>query len=324
MHAKSEFNELTIRDTSMQQQSDGKTTMQVDAAGHQERGRQGGGALYVVATPIGNLDDFSLRAIATLRQVALIAAEDTRMSARLLDRHGIATRMLSLHEHNERRRAEEIISRLGQGEDIALISDAGTPAVSDPGALLVAEVHRAGHRVIPVPGASALIAALSVSGFPGPFHFTGFLPERGAARRKAIAALAKLECTLAFYEAPHRVVECVADLAAGLPGEREIVIAREMTKLFETVHRGPLAEALAWLEADSDRRRGEFVLLVSAGGAAAASLTVDSDAVLKALLAQLPLAQSVKLACAITGLRRGELYPRALELAGEKLVRGTP
>jgi 16S rRNA (cytidine1402-2'-O)-methyltransferase len=308
----------------MQEQNDGHPKVQADTTGPRDRGRPGAGALYVVATPIGNLEDFSLRAIATLRAVALIAAEDTRMSARLLDRHGITTRMLSLHEHNERRRAGEILSRLEQGEDVALISDAGTPAVSDPGALLVAEVHAAGYRVIPVPGASALIAALSVSGFPGPFHFTGFLPERDAARRKVIASLARLDCTLAFYEAPHRVVECVADLAAGLPGEREIVIARELTKLFETVHRGPLAQAQSWLEADADRRRGEFVLLVSTGGTAAAGLSVDSDAVLKALLAELPLAQSVKLACTITGLRRGELYPRALELTGQKAVPDAP
>ena len=162
----------------------------------------GEAALYVVATPIGNLEDISLRALAVLREADLIAAEDTRMTARLLDRHGIGTRMLSLHEHNEKGRAQEIVARLAAGERIALVSDAGTPAVSDPGALLVAAVHAAGHRVIPIPGPSALIAALSAAGLPGPFHFEGFLPERAAARRKAIAALATRPCTLVFYEAP--------------------------------------------------------------------------------------------------------------------------
>jgi 16S rRNA (cytidine1402-2'-O)-methyltransferase len=280
----------------------------------------GRGTLYVVATPIGNLEDITLRALSTLSGVAVIAAEDTRNTSRLLDRHGIATRMLSLHEHNEARRAAEIIRRLEAGEDVALVSDAGTPAVSDPGALLVATVREAGHRVVPIPGASAVIAALSAAGMAGTaFYFAGFLPEKPTARRKAIAELAALPCTLAFYEAPHRVLACVRDLAAELE-ERDIIIARELTKVYESVERCALGEAAAWLEADANRQRGEFVLLVSGAAprAAASGAAVPADHVLKTLMAELPLAQSVKLACAITGLKRGELYPRALELAGQK------
>ena len=285
------------------------------------------GALYVVATPIGNLTDITLRAIETLGAVDVIAAEDTRNSARLLERHGIATRMLSLHEHNEARRAEEIIRRLAEGQGVALITDAGTPALSDPGALLVQRVREAGHRVVPIPGPSAVITALSVAGLAGTaFHFAGFLPERSTARRKVIAGLAGLTCTVVFYEAPHRVVEAVRDLATELGGDgqksRDIVIARELTKMFESVHRCALGEAAGWLEADRDRQRGEFVLLVSgAEEKQAGTAAVDADKVLKLLLAELPLAQSVKLACAITGLKRGELYPRALELSGQKVAK---
>jgi 16S rRNA (cytidine1402-2'-O)-methyltransferase len=280
----------------------------------------------VVATPIGNLEDITLRALKVLGAVDVIAAEDTRNTARLLDRHGIRTRMLSLHEHNEARRAEEILRLLEEGKQVALVSDAGTPVLSDPGAILVARLRAAGHPVIPIPGPSAAMAALSVAGLSGTaFHFSGFLPERAAARRTAIAALAAEEALLVFYESPHRVQACVEDLAAVLGAEvgegaapREIVIARELTKLFESVHRCPLAEAAAWLAEDPNRVRGEFVLLVTGAPAAKApSSGADLDRVLKALLAELPLAQSVKLACGITGLRRGEVYARALELAGK-------
>ena len=278
--------------------------------------------LFVVATPIGNLEDITLRALKVLRSVEVIAAEDTRTTARLLDRHGISARMVSLHEHNESRRAEAIIQRLVEGQSVALVSDAGTPALSDPGAILVALVRSAGFRVIPIPGPSAVIAALSVAGLAGTgFQFAGFLPERSAARRKAIASFAGLACTLVFYEAPHRVVKCVEDLAAVLGPEREIVIARELTKIFESVHRCPLGEAAAWFEADTDRQRGEFVLLISGAESVAQdadAIAVSADGILRVLMAELTLAQSVKLACTITGMRRGDLYPRALELAGQK------
>ena len=281
-----------------------------------------GARLYVVATPIGNLEDITLRALKLLASVDVIAAEDTRNSARLLDRHGIRTRMLSLHEHNEARRAEDILRLLAEGKQVALISDAGTPVLSDPGAILVARVREAGYPVIPIPGPSAAMAALSVAGLAGTaFHFAGFLPERGSARRTAIAVLADEQALLVFYESPHRVQACVEDLAAVLGGEeggRDIVIARELTKLFESVHRCALADAPAWLAADPNHVRGEFVLLVTGAGARKGASTAELDRVLKPLLAELPLAQSVKLACGITGLRRGEVYERALELAGKQ------
>ena len=259
-----------------------------------------------------------MRALKVLDKADVIAAEDTRNTAHLLDRHGIRTRMLSMHEHNESRRAADILRLLGEGQSVALVSDAGTPVLSDPGALLVSEVRRAGYPVVPVPGPSAAIAALSVAGLAGTaFHFAGFLPERPAARRKAIAALASEMALLVFYEAPHRVLAAVEDLAAGLPG-RDIVIARELTKVFESVHRCPLAEAAAWLAADPNRVRGEFVLLVSRAEPDASAPDRDAlDCVLGPLLAELPLAQSVKLACSITGLRRSEVYARALELSGK-------
>lgn len=278
----------------------------------------------MVATPIGNLEDITLRALKVLGAADVIAAEDTRNTAHLLDRHGIRTRMLSLHEHNEARRAADILRLLADGQQVAMVSDAGTPALSDPGAILVARVREAGYPVIPIPGPSAVIGALSVAGLVGTaFHFAGFLPERAAARCAAIAALAAEEALLVFYEAPHRVLACIEDLAAVLGAEnaspRDIVIARELTKLFESVHRCALADAAAWLAADPNRLRGEFVLLVTGASprTGAAAEGADLERVLKALLAELPLAQSVKLACAITGARRGEVYPKALELAGK-------
>ena len=208
---------------------------------------------------------------------------------------------------------------MSAGQAVAYVTDAGTPGLSDPGSILVERVRAAGFRVVPIPGACAAVAALSVAGMPGTaFRFAGFLPERAAARRRAIAALAGEACTLVFYEAPHRVVDAVEDLAAGLGAERVIVMARELTKLFESVHRCTLGEAAQWLRADKDRQRGEFVLVVSGNPAPAeAGDAIDVDKVLKLLLAELPLAQAVKLACAITGRKRGDLYPRALELKAE-------
>ena len=272
----------------------------------------------MVATPIGNLEDITLRALKVLDKVDVIAAEDTRNTAHLLDRHGIRTRMLSLHEHNEVRRVADIVRLLAEGQSVALVSDAGTPVLSDPGAILVAKVREAGYPVVPVPGPSAAMAALSVAGLSGTaFHFAGFLPERPAARKKAIAALAGETALLVFYEAPHRVLSSVEDLAAELPG-RDIVIARELTKVFESVHRCGLAEAADWLAADPNRVRGEFVLLISGAAPDASSPDREAlDRVLGPLLAELPLAQSVKLACAIAGLRRSEVYARALELTGK-------
>ncbi|WP_284155336.1 16S rRNA (cytidine(1402)-2'-O)-methyltransferase [Sulfuricystis multivorans] len=271
--------------------------------------------LFIVATPIGNLSDITLRALETLRSVAVIACEDTRHARRLLDHYGIRTPLLALYEHNERQATERLIALLGEGKDVALISDAGTPAVSDPGALAVAAVHAAGFRVSPIPGANAAIAALSAAGFEGPFCFVGFLPTKVGARRTALRQLKMLPVNLVFYEAPHRIVETVADLASLLEPEREIVIARELTKLFEEIVRLPLLAAPAWLAADENRRRGEFVLLVS-GPPSCQGLDAESERILELLLTELPVKTAAKLAAEITGKSKNELYARALEMKG--------
>lgn len=277
-------------------------------------------ALYVVATPLGNLRDITLRALDVLARVDLIAAEDTRVTAVLLTHHRIATRMLSLHEHNERSRSREIIALLAAGRSVALVTDAGTPAVSDPGALVVAAVAAAGHPVVPVPGPSALIAALSASGVTAPeWMFCGFLPTKAGPRRRALERLAGCRCALVFYEAPHRVAATVAALAAALGRDRTLVIARELTKRFESIHRVRLSEAPEWLAADPDRVRGEFVLIVDAPDVDTATQAGEAgaearDSTLTALLSELPLAQAVRLAAAITGAPRNALYRRALAL----------
>jgi 16S rRNA (cytidine1402-2'-O)-methyltransferase len=289
--------------------------------GHGEQASEGAGKLYVVATPIGNLADISARALALLAQADLIAAEDTRNTAHLLAHHGIRAKLVALHEHNEMQRAAELVARMAAGETIALVSDAGTPAISDPGALLVARARAAGIAVCPIPGANAAIAALSAAGLAAPhFLFYGFLPVKPAARRAALEQLRELPYALVFYEAPHRVIECVAALTAVLGGAREIVIARELTKLFETIHLCTLDQAEAWLAADANRQRGEFVLIVSGARAEAQEgLPAEAERVLRLLLAQLPLKQAAALAAAISGARRNELYARALALrnAGE-------
>jgi len=283
---------------------------------HGEKTSEGAGKLYVVATPIGNLGDISARALAVLAQADLVAAEDTRTTQHLLAHHGIVAKLIALHEHNERERAADLVARIQVGKTIALVSDAGTPGISDPGALLVARARQAGIAVCPIPGANAAIAALSVAGLAAPhFMFYGFLPVKPAARRAALAALRELPYALVFYEAPHRVTECVADLAATLGADREIVIARELTKLFETIHRCRLDEASAWLAADPNRQRGEFVLIVTgAPEEKQEGLPAEAERVLRLLLAELPLRQSAALAAAITGARKNELYARALAL----------
>ena len=260
--------------------------------------------------------DITLRALDVLAGADTIAAEDTRNSAHLLTHHGItAKRLLALHQHNERGAADKVINLLAQGEAVALITDAGTPAVSDPGALVVDSVRAAGYRVIPIPGANAAVAALSAAGLAAPhFLFYGFLPNKSAARCKELHSLIEHPYTLVFYEAPHRILECVEDLLAVFGGEREIVLAREITKLFESIHRCRLDDAMAWLSSDPNNLRGEFVLLVSAAPERAEGLSAEVEHVLKALLAELPLKQAVQLAVQITGVARNELYQRALAL----------
>jgi 16S rRNA (cytidine1402-2'-O)-methyltransferase len=275
-------------------------------------------ALYVVATPLGNLDDITLRALDVLKGVDAIACEDTRHSGRLMQHLGIQARLIALHEHNEAEAAQKLIRLLREGKAVALVSDAGTPAVSDPGARAVAAVREAGFEVIPVPGPSAAIAALSASGLTDPhFLFYGFLPTKEAARRKAIAALKALPCALVFYEAPHRIEEAVADLALLLEPQRTLVIARELTKLFESIVSLPLAEAPAWLAADENRRRGEFVLAVAAPPPAE-GVPVEAERVLDLLLGELPLKQAVKLAAEITGASKNALYDLALAHKGKE------
>lgn len=271
--------------------------------------------LYVVATPIGNLSDITLRALETLRTVDVIAAEDTRMTTRLLDRHGISGKLLAVHEHNERRAAERLVGLLAEGKAVALVTDAGTPGVADPGAQVVAAVRKAGYTVVPLPGPNAAVTAMSASGFDADrFLFCGFLPARAVERRRVLAGLAAQTATLVFYEAPHRIVDSVADICAAFGGDRDIVIARELTKIHETVHRCRLDAAADWLQADDNRRRGEFVLVVAGATEVQQDDEAQVESVLKILLEELPLKQAVALAVRLTGGNRSALYQRALAL----------
>lgn len=272
------------------------------------------GALYVVATPLGNLADISLRALHVLGLVDAVACEDTRNTGALLSRFGIKTTLFAAHEHNEREAAEQVLQRLQSGQRVALVSDAGTPAVSDPGARMVDTVLAAGLRVIPLPGPSAMVAALSVSGLlSGEFHFAGFLPSRAAQRSSALRKLAGVTATLVFYEAPHRVLETVQALQVELGGERMLVICRELTKQFEQVHRCRLEEAAAWLKEDDNHQRGEFVLLVE-GAPEQETDSTEVDRVLGVLLEQCPVKQAATLAAQILGMKKNALYDRALAL----------
>jgi 16S rRNA (cytidine1402-2'-O)-methyltransferase len=281
---------------------------------HGEAAR-GSARLYVVATPIGNLADVTLRALEVLRSVDTVFAEDTRDAAHLLAHHGIRAKLAALHEHNEREATRALCRLLAAGKDVALVSDAGTPGISDPGAIAVAAARAAGFTVVPVPGPSAAVAALSVAAMPGPYAFIGFLPTKTAARRRALDRWRTLPHTLIFYEAPHRIFECVDDLVAVLGGERTVMIGRELTKLFETVHACRLGEARAWLEADPNRQRGEFVLVVSGATADdAVARAAEGERVLRLLLEELPVKSAARLAAEITGARKNDLYGKALEL----------
>jgi 16S rRNA (cytidine1402-2'-O)-methyltransferase len=271
-------------------------------------------ALYVVGTPIGHLGELSARAIAALRAADLIACEDTRGTARLARHLSLRAPLVAVHEHNERSGADRLIAALGEGKRVALVSDAGTPAVSDPGAKVVRAVQDAGFRVIPVSGPSAAVVALSASGLLDvQFRFVGFLPPKSAARRRVLEGLCEQDCALVFYEAPHRIVECVDDIVAVMQPQRELVVARELTKLFEQIVRLPLADAPAWLQADANHQRGEFVLLLSAPPQAE-GLDAATLRTLGLLLDELPPSRAVKLAQAITGAPRKLLYAHAMTL----------
>ena len=274
------------------------------------------GTLYVVATPIGNLEDVTLRAIEVLKRADAIAAEDTRVTQKLLGHYGIgAKKLIALHEHNETRAAPGIIAELERGRSVAVTSDAGTPAFSDPGARLVAAVRAAGFPVVPIPGPTAAAAALSASGFTGPqFLFHGFLPAKAGERVKALERLAALPYLLIFYEAPHRVIDAVEDLALVLGASRRIVIARELTKLFETIHVCELGAAGSWLAEDANRVKGEFVLIVEGAGADRDETLERGRHALEILLEELPVKQAAALAARISGARKNELYELALKL----------
>jgi 16S rRNA (cytidine1402-2'-O)-methyltransferase len=275
-------------------------------------------ALYVVATPMGNLRDITLRALDVLGAADVIAAEDTRNTIHLLNHYKIVPqRLLALHQHNEIAGAEKIRLLLEQGLSVAVVTDAGTPAISDPGALLVDVIRAAGQRVIPVPGVNAAVAALSVSGLvETQFHFYGFLPNKSSHRRRALQALKTCPGILVFYEAPHRVLECVADICLELGGECEIVIARELTKLHEQIHRCLLSQAAEWLNANAHHQKGEFVLLVRRNGLNDAQQEADdrATAILHLLLKELPLKQAARLAAEISGGSKNKLYAHALRV----------
>jgi 16S rRNA (cytidine1402-2'-O)-methyltransferase len=274
------------------------------------------GVLYVVATPIGNLQDISARALEVLQTVALIAAEDTRHSRKLLAHYGIGTPLLAVHEHNERDMTEKLLRRLAGGEDIALVSDAGTPLISDPGFYLVRAARREHLRVVPVPGPAALIAALSVAGLPSDrFMFEGFLPSRQAARRQRLQSLATATATLVFYESSHRICDSLRDMADCLGGARAATVARELTKTFETILHDTLDGLVERVGADADQQKGEFVVLVQGAPAREPSM-IDETAMqmLAVLLSELPLKQAAGLAARITGLSKNALYEQGLKL----------
>ncbi|WP_162165121.1 16S rRNA (cytidine(1402)-2'-O)-methyltransferase [Pseudomonas piscis] len=279
------------------------------------------GSLYVVATPIGNLDDVSARALKLLREVSLIAAEDTRHSQRLMQHFGISTPLAACHEHNERDEGSRFITRLLAGDDVALISDAGTPLISDPGYHLVRQARAAGINVVPVPGPCALIAALSAAGLPSDrFIFEGFLPAKASGRRARLEQVREEPRTLIFYEAPHRILECLQDMEAVFGGDRPALLARELTKTFETLKGLPLVELRQFVESDSNQQRGECVVLVAGWTAPQGDEAISSETmrILDLLLKEMPLKRAAALAAEITGERKNVLYQLALEKQKEQ------
>lgn len=272
--------------------------------------------LYIVATPIGNLADITARAVDTLSGVDLIAAEDTRHSRKLLQHLGIRTPIVALHEHNERSASAGLIGQIAEGRAIALISDAGTPLLSDPGFILVRSAREAGLRVIPVPGASAAICALSAAGLPTDrFVFEGFLPARETARQNRLEQLASETRTLIFYEASHRIVASLQTMQQVFGATREAVVARELTKRFETLRGATLEALVEWVQSDSNHQRGEFVVLVHGRAPQAGDqLTPEAEHILGALLGELPVKQASRLAAKITGINKRRLYEQALQI----------
>ena len=273
------------------------------------------GILYVVATPIGNLGDMVPRAVETLQTVAVIAAEDTRHSSRLLSHFGIKTPCIAYHDHSDEQRVDQLVGRMRAGDSIALISDAGTPLVSDPGYRLVRSARQAGIQVVPVPGACAMIAALSAAGLPSDrFAFEGFLPAKQVARCAHLQSLAADPRTLIFYEAPHRILETLQDMTQIFGAEREVVIARELTKTFETIKNDRVGDLVNWVAGDSNQQRGEIVLLVhGAPKQESGMMTPEQAHIMKVLLDELPVKQAASIGSRLTGLKKNFLYDWALQ-----------
>lgn len=271
------------------------------------------GTLYIVATPIGNIEDISARAIRTLKEVDLICAEDTRHSQRLMQHYQIDTPMMSLHEHNEVGRIEQVSALLKQAKNIALISDAGTPLISDPGFKLVRDIRKQGFRISPIPGASAIITALSVAGLAtDSFSFWGFLPAKSSGRKQVFSDLSQHRETLVFYESSHRILDCLKDLNQ-IMGDRELVIARELTKTFETILSGKASSLVNKLEEDLDQQKGEFVLMVSGADDKPTEMDSSTQSLMAALLEELPPNKAAKIAAQVSGLKKKVLYQWALE-----------
>lgn len=272
--------------------------------------------MFIVATPIGNMGDMTERAQTTLNEVNVIAVEDTRRSGQLLRNFDISTPMIAVHEHNERQICDSLLERIEKGESIALISDAGTPLLSDPGYFLVNQAREREINVIPIPGVSAVITALSVAGLPTDrFIFEGFLPAKSSARLQKLEKLKDEPRTVIFYEAPHRIIEMLQDCREVFGGKRRVVVARELTKTFETVHGDELDSLISWVEADENQRKGEFVVLIQ-GAEARESKGIDteSERILLILLEDLSVKQAAALAASITGLKKNALYQHALSL----------
>jgi 16S rRNA (cytidine1402-2'-O)-methyltransferase len=279
------------------------------------------GTLYCVATPIGNLADFSARAIETLKSVDCIAAEDTRHSQPLLAHYGINTPLFAYHEHNESEQTSNIIKQLLAGKNIALISDAGTPLINDPGYQLIKQAHAANIKIVPIPGACAIITALQVSGLPTDrFYFAGFPPTKEVARQKMLAELKNMTSTLIFYEAPHRIIDCLQSMSAVFGADRHCVIGRELTKKFETFYNDSLENVIHYLTEHTEQQRGEFVILIhgAADANSNAEISADVQEMLKILLQDLPLTQAVKLSAQISGIKKNTLYDWALNFQNAK------
>lgn len=273
--------------------------------------------LYIVATPIGNLDDITLRAVETLKKVDFVAAEDTRHSQRLMNHLGVTAKMMALHEHNEREKSQALIDKIKEGKSIALVSDAGTPLISDPGYFLVKLAREQGIKVVPIPGVSAVVTALSVSGLPSDrFVFEGFLPAKQGAKTKRLEAFLYESRTVIFYESPHRILDTLNVMNDVYGADRYLVVARELTKTFETIKGDGLGALCQWVESDANQQKGEFVLLLEGVADSPDASVADQDKMLTLLMAEMPIKKASKIVSELVGGNKKELYQRALEIQG--------